>query len=284
MALCTFNAVPQRLGAIRGLVSDHVPIAFTVTVGHRNIRIVSANISNEDAHKWFSKPGNAYAETDLVATPEQLKGKMQRQLEEIAALLANGTYDIALIQEADSFSVTQNLNVDIYSSLEDPASPFHGKTWALQCIMVARRAPYTATFRMLTGEFTDGDRKVRTELPTISLYADGEHLVNIACAHVRGNDSQNPAAGIQHAAALFATPEVPLVMAGDFNTTPDNIRAALGASWQVAEPKYYTHMCKLDTQYCLAVYDNVVFQGCDVKLDAAQPPLMGAETLRNALI
>jgi hypothetical protein len=303
-----FLPVADRLGAVDGLDSDHVPVAFKVAVQladatSAEVRVISLNISNESAHHWFSTDAkNAYGRTSLVATPEQLKGKMERQLEELANLLNQGVYHVALIQEADSFSVksinarSEQLGVKIFSCLADPDSPFHGQNWALQCIMVASTGDFVPQgCAYLSGDFVDSSkgRKSRTELPLLDL-AERRNtdvcVLQLGCAHIRGNDAQDPVDGLLHAFSML-NGQVPVVVAGDFNTAPCNIsRQLTPRGWTVAIPPRFTHMCKFDStvkggepRYCLAAYDNVVSRGCTVTMMEDLPPIPAAARLSAAL-
>jgi hypothetical protein len=301
--LNSFTTVPRRLGAVQGLDSDHVPIGFNVTVGKHTVKVLSANLSNEDAHKWFGDiPTNAYGETNLVAKGDQIKGKVLRQLEEIAALLANGSYDVALLQETDPVSVeafslrSEELGVEIFSDLDTPESASRGKTWAMQVTMTSRSGPYFGTNNhVMNASFTDpsNGRACRTELPLVDIHVreiPEEFVVTLACAHIRGNDAQNPAAGIRDALERLEGLG-PIALAGDFNTATENVTAQLQSGWSVAPPVYPTHMCKFDAdnkedppRYCLAAYDNVAYRGCVVEMHTAPPPIPAASVLLDALL
>lgn len=304
MNLNTFNPVQDRLGAVSGLESDHVPIDFTVLgldapVG--SMKILSYNLSNEAAHRWFAEPGNAYGNTDLVVSPDTLEmlswGKVMRQLEYIATMIKTGEYDVALIQEADPISLGRMMTREaefgmrVYSDLLNADSAFHGKTWAMSAIMVADKytvGDYSVQFKNLSGEYEESNgqgRKMRTELPIIVIGYGSMPMLQIASAHIRGNDAQNPAEGIKHASRLMyghCFSNMPMILAGDFNTVPDNIRAATGSKWELANPAYITHMCRYDSRYCLAAYDNVLYQSCDVRIGGL-PNIPPAKILHDAL-
>lgn len=301
-SFCDAELAADRLGAVTGLLSDHVPIAFAATFDHQRVthtvQAISYNLSNQVAHRWFAESNNAYARTDLVASQEALKGKVVRQLEELAKLLTDGHYDVALFQEADPISVAEimvrsdELGVDVFSDLDNPESESHGKTWILSGIMMPKTGRYGATGTTFSGDYIDtsNDRKCRVRMPVIALHEKSnpaEEIARIACAHIAGNDLQYPATGIAYVLSAMEC-DLPTIVAGDFNTTTINISDFLNGRWSLTKPTYFTHMCKLDDldageppRYYLVAYDNVVHRNCAVDM-LPLPTIDAAGTLLRA--
>lgn len=271
----TFAPVPRRLGAVTGLESDHAPIAFAVD----GLKVLAYNLSNEAAHRWFSEDDNAYRETDLVGIPI---GKVARQLRDVAATIAAGTYDVALLQEADPVSVAafSDPAVTVFSDLEKPNSPFHGKDWVLSIVMMSARLQFTGVH--IGGKYLEGGRECRSMLPAVWIQRPDTEPLMLVSTHIRGTDSQYPVEGIKSALALM--PKGRVVLAGDFNTMPYCVRntAPAARSWVVTAPEYATHMCRLNGQYCVAAYDMVVSSGVEVAM-LPLPEFPAATALVEAL-
>lgn len=292
--LASFNPVAQRLPAVRGIVSDHVPISFTITCGRHTFRVLSWNISATSTHGHYADADNAYVNTDLnpgLVDAPTMKNKMREQLLHLNNLLGNlSGYDFILVQEADWQSLSElqqmadQIEMDVFSLLNTrDGEPYANKPWLIQAIL----QPYNSRYHvchaeLLTGSYPDpvSGRQRRTNVPLLDVRrrdCPDTTVLRLASAHIPGNAEQNPSVGISHDVALVMSqrPGVPTVFAGDFNTVHANVVAALSGALpecQVALPLYPTHMCTTSVsgqppQFNVVAYDHVVYRDCTVHMD-----------------